>query len=179
MGGSDASASKPPSTDPPVIGGWWSSAEHPMKGEVAWFREEIPATEQWARKNGDPQLRIAALELMGTLVLYKLIMKHKDHVYHEITTLKTDNKGNAHALGKHRTKKWPAADILMELLVTAHFEGMPPKIQHVKRDHNEWADQLTHHPPMLQGFDPDKRCRFDLEHPGNWYLWERLKHKAL
>ena len=168
---------RPPSTTPPIIAGWWTDETSPQKDRAKWYREEIPRTETWAFKEGDPQKHIAALEMMGTLVLFKLIGHHCSTSRHAITTLKTDNQANVHSLTKERAKKWPGADIMMELVVAAQRVGATPHIIHVKRGYNIWADQLTHHPPDLQGFDPARRHRFDLADDTNWDIWHTLRQR--
>ena len=68
-GCSDASAS---AQGDAYVGGWCSKDLHPSKAEVFWFHYQIkPADHPWAFKDGKPQKRIAALELLGTLLLCK------------------------------------------------------------------------------------------------------------
>ena len=69
--------------------------------------------------------------------------------------LMTDNQGNAHAVLNHNTKKWPCSAILMEICAQAHTKDCHPAIQHVKRDRNTWADQLSN--LDFDGFDPGLR----------------------
>ena len=56
--------------------------------------------------------------------------------------LASDNQGNIYGLLNDYTTKMPTAGLLMEISL------MP---SHVKRDFNQWADDLTH--PSFEGFD--------------------------
>lgn len=159
----------------PCVGGWWADQQWPKKQECQWFSVQIPRTQAWAFKGGASQRRIAALELMGTTILYKLMapdIKGKDMTI--TTTLSTDNMGNAHGINKDRCKKWPTADILAELTLTAHLAGTRLAARHVKRDQNEWADQLTHED--FSGYDMKKRRHFDMEADSSWHIWHLLRN---
>jgi hypothetical protein len=76
----------------------------------------------------------------------------------------TDNQGNAYAVLNHNTKKWPCSAILMEICAQAHAKDCHPAIQHVKRDRNTWADQLSN--LDYEGFDPGRRIDTS-EYEGN------------
>ena len=65
--------------------------------------------------------------------------------------LASDNQGNVYGLLNEYSKKMPTAGLLMEVMfqLTANTCSLLPK--HVKRDFNQWADDLTH--PSFSGFD--------------------------
>ena len=111
--------------------------------------------------------------MMGTLVLAKLMIQHGVAGSTTLATpLVTDNAGNSLGISKDRFKKWPAADLLMELALTSHFAKAHFTVSHVKRDHNEWADALSKR--QFAGFSPQLRVDFDLEDSRNWWIWSVL-----
>ena len=62
-GCSDASASR---TGEAYVRGWCSASPNPTKDTVLWFHYAITAdAHPWALKDGNPQKRIVALELLG------------------------------------------------------------------------------------------------------------------
>eukprot|EP00434_Breviolum_minutum_P023966 symbB.v1.2.021151.t1/scaffold1776.1/size101794/2 len=65
--------------------------------------------------------------------------------------LASDNQGNIYGLLNDYTRKMPTAGLLMEIMfqLTATSCSLMPS--HVKRDFNQWADDLTH--PSFEGFD--------------------------
>ena len=177
VGATDAAGYDEKSDRKGCIGGWWTPGTAEDKSEVLWFSIDIDRTETWAYKERSSQRRIAALELMGTLVLLKL-MQQEGHLarVHLTTPVATDNKGNAYGLGSGRFKKWPQADIVLELAVTCHMAQINIGACHVKRASNTWADDLAD--GKTDGFDPSLRRHFDLEDDGNWIIWQTLKQTA-
>ena len=75
-GASDASAEKAGDS---WIGGWLlTDSPEPSKDKVLWFQYKVGQEHHpWAFKQNDPQKRIAALELYGTLFLALLLMAQK------------------------------------------------------------------------------------------------------
>ena len=159
---------------PACIGGWWATG--PVdKHKVYWYSITIPRTEKWAYKKGSSQNRIAAIELMATLVLFKLIEKEQHQGATTLTTrINTDNQGNAYAVAKGSTRKWPASDVLLELQLTCHFSDAIVVASHVKREYNQWADALSKRDHT--GFNPALRRHFDITAEDNWITWQTLKH---
>ena len=153
-GASDAGAAK---NGPCFVGGWLSNLDTPAKGDVWWFHHEVKAEKHpWAFKSGDPQKRIAALEMMGTLLLvYFLIQKGSRGSARVMIPMVSDNQGNIYAILNQKTRKMPTALLLMELVLQLHFFQCQVAPSHVKRDLNQWADELTH--PDYREFNPDKR----------------------
>ena len=95
-----------------------SDSQNPARHSVSWFYFQIHQSQfPWAFKDGNPKKRIAALELLGTLVLTHL--------------------------NQASTKPHTAA-ILMELVLLLHAAGCALAPCHVPREQNQWADDLTH-----------------------------------
>ena len=101
-----------------------------------------------AFKDRKPKRRIAALEMLGTLFLTMYLCKKRGPV---LLPLASDNQGNIYGLLNDYTRKMPTAGLLMEIMfqLTATSCSLMPS--HVKRDFNQWADDLTH--PSFEGFD--------------------------
>ena len=73
-GASDAGAEK--FADRVYIGGWLSGDVVPDKASVWWFQYLLTRDKHpWAFKDGDPQRRIAAAELFGSLLLVTLLVQ--------------------------------------------------------------------------------------------------------
>ena len=124
------------------VGGWCSNTVEPDKKEVYWFHGQIHVEEYpWAFKNGDPKRRIAALEMLGTLFLCNMILTHQ-----------APRSSRVRLPG---SKKPYTAAILMELVFLLHTHGCSLAANHVPREFNQWADELTH--PDFSGFDPLQR----------------------
>ena len=67
----------------------------------------------------------------------------------------SDNQGNVMAMLNLGSKKPYTAAILMELVFLLHTHGCSLAANHVPREFNQWADELTH--PDFSGFDPLQR----------------------
>ena len=63
----------------------------------------------------------------------------------------SDNQGNVYGLLNEYTKKMPTAGLLMEVMFQLTANTCTPLPKHVKREFNQWADDLTH--PSFTGFD--------------------------
>ena len=150
-GASDASAEPFGTT---WIGGWFSDLKTPTKDQVYWFQYQLTqASHPWAFKKGDPQKRIAAIELYGTLFLVLLLMSKQPTAACRLhIPLISDNQGNVYSILNNATRKMPNAVILMELVYQIYQAGHMLAPTHSKRDDNQWADELTH--PSPKGFSP-------------------------
>ena len=148
-GCSDASASDEGLA---FVGGWCSNKVEPEKKEVYWFHEQIHVEEYpWAFKNGDPKRRIA--EMLGTLFLCNMILTHQGPLSSRVRLpAHKHNQGNVMAMLNLGSKKPYTAAILMELVFLLHTHGCSLAANHVPREFNQWADELTH--PDFSGFDP-------------------------
>ena len=171
FGASDAGATDKKAT----IGGWFSQKRNSCKGEVLWYA--IDLTDQsasWAFDKKSFKKRIAALELLGTIVLIRLMVRcFRSSVPNVQLPLRTDNLGNAFAIGKSYSKKWPNSALLMELECIKHRFGLRTHISHVKRESNTWADQLTH--LDFDGFEPSLRLATNLKDVPKWLVFDKLQ----
>ena len=156
-GASDASATRDVHTSRPWIGGWISDMEAPDKSAVWWFQLEIQPDEcPWAFVDGDSTRRIASLEMLSTLVLAALLIQRGSSTLLRLQlALISDNQGNVFALLNQNTRKMPTAAFLMQLVHLLYDRGAQLAPNHCKRDHSQWADELTHPAPV--GLTPEKR----------------------
>ncbi|CAE8737486.1 unnamed protein product, partial [Polarella glacialis] len=140
-GGTDAGADDTTAT----TSGWFSDLQNPRQVDVSWFFLQLTKDNApWAFDKSSPQRRIAALEMFGTLLLFRHLAQEDKIGGHSVyIPLLTDNQGNALSILNHRTNKWPCSPILMELVLQAHVIHTPIAIRHVKRDFKIWADALT------------------------------------
>ena len=153
-GASDASAERAGDS---WIGGWLTDSPEPSKDKVLWFQYKVCQEHHpWAFKKNDPQKRIAALELYGTLFLALLLMAQNPSTSCRLhIPLVSDNQGNVYSILNNATRKMPTAVILMELVYQLYQAGHMLAPTHSRRDDNQWADELTH--PDPRGFDPALR----------------------
>ena len=119
----------------------------PSQDQVHWFAYELtPDDVPWAYDGVAPKRRIAALELLGSLVLVKLMeITLGDLPVQATFTASTDNQGNAFSTAKMSARKWPSSAVMMELAAWQTKTGYRSTFDHAKRDQNKWADDLTHH----------------------------------
>ena len=78
-------------------------------------------------------------------------------------------------MGSSRFKKWPQADIMLELAITCHMAHINIGACHVKRGSNTWADCLADN--KHDGFNPNNRRHLDLGNADNWIIWNDLKQR--
>jgi hypothetical protein len=140
------------------IGGWYAAPGTP-RTESHWFYTKItPDMHPWAYHKGHPRLCIAALELYGTLLLYRHIVSTEltsEGPVNLKLALQTDNRGNAYQATNHKAHNDLAANFLMELALVQYHGGAPLSLSHTYRENNTWADQLTH--ADSTGFDAARR----------------------
>ena len=86
--------------------------------------------------------------------------------------LMTDNQGNAYAVLNTNTKRWPCSGILMEICAQAHTRDCHPAIQHVNREKNTWADQLSN--LDFKGFAADRRLNIQVYEKDRLLVWPTL-----
>ena len=94
-----------------------------------------------------PQVQAShcSLEMSGTLFLTMYLCKKSSSLREPVLLyLASDNQGNIYGLLNDYTRKMPTAGLLMEIMfqLTATSCSLMPS--HVKRDFNQWADDLTH-----------------------------------
>ena len=105
---------------------------------------------------GIPKRRIAALEMLSTLFLCNMILTHQGPLSSRVRLpVGSDNQGNVMAMLNLGSKKPYTAAILMELVFLLHTHGCSLAANHVPREFNQWADELTR--PDFSGFDPLQR----------------------
>ena len=170
-GASDASATK---LGEAYIGGWIACKENPSKADTWWFHYKVPLEDHpWAHQEGDPTRRIAALEMFGTLILtYFLLQRGGKTLLRTRLSLISDNQGNIFAMLNQKTKKMPTSAILMQLVVLLHSSGTQLAPSHMKRDFNQWADELTH--PHFSGFLPERQLLVSEAFSSFNLLWSML-----
>ncbi len=84
-------------------------------------------------------------------------------------SLNTDNRGNAYQSTDQKTKNHTAANMLMELALLQHNRQCRMHLQHVYREHNQWADQLIH--ADIEGFNSAFKKTLD---ETAWYTKDQL-----
>ena len=132
-GASDASESD----NEVYVGGWLTNLHEPNKSQVSWFHCQVTESRHpWAFKDHKPKRRVAALEIVGT----------------SPASVASDNQGNIYGLLNEHSKKMPTAGLLMEIMFQLTANSCRLMASLVKRDLNQWADDLTH--PSFQGLDP-------------------------
>ena len=94
--------------------------------------------------------------MFGTLILthFLLTLGGKSLLRTRLSLI-SDNQGNIFALLNQKTKHMPTSAFLMQLIVMIHAAGVQLAPSHMKRDYNQWADELTH--PDFTGFRPDRQ----------------------
>ena len=169
-GASDAGASDTRA----CIGGWFSDQPNPVQQDVWWFVYELDSDKApWAFNKISPKRKIAALELLGSVILARLMsLKFGTRAAEVTLTMKTDNQGNAYAWAKRSARKWPNCALMMELSAIQLMAGVRTSMAHVKRDQNIWADDLTN--LKLQGFNPDKQMFKDFSSLPKWLVFGDL-----
>ena len=140
---SDASASK----DEAIIGGWATEVLPADRASCHWFSINLQRTRFWWAwtRGGDPRRLIGALELLAMFFLGILISEKfaKGHVKIRAGA-KSDNLGICYATMKEYSRRMPTAAVHMELAAYCWRMGMTLEIEHVRRERNTWADDLTH-----------------------------------
>ena len=61
----------------------------------------------------------------------------------------------------------------MEMALTSYFADAHFTVSHVKRDHNEWADQLSKE--VTEGFSPNLRHHWSWDDDSMWWIWPTLR----
>ena len=81
--------------------------------------------------------------------------RKEDPACRTILPLASDNQGNVYTLLKEAAKKPITAVIAMEILLHTYLNQVGLSPHHIKRDYNQWADELTH--PDFSGFSASKK----------------------
>jgi len=111
----------------------------------AWFSfrvDEVMAP--WLMKRGgNPKRMIAALELLATLVAVKLWGGGRSTALRARAKAFTDNRGNALAVLKGMSTKFPLTLLLMELTEELRSKDLKLDLEWVRREENVEADALS------------------------------------
>ena len=129
-------------------------------GAKPWFSVEVEKVwALWAFTKGDTKKVIAALELVATLVGVRLWVPEGQAKQTSRVAIKgyTDNQSNESLLKKFVTSKFPSTFILVELAEELTAKRCEHKLQWLRRDDNQLADDLTHE--KFDAFDMDGRGR--------------------
>ena len=107
-------------------------------------------TSSWMRcKTRTASAAMLALGLLGSLVLIAFILKMGER--HQLAVripAITDNQGTVFSMVNNKTGQMPTAPVLMQLVLALHQGGALLAFSHVKRDLNQWADDLTYANPL-------------------------------
>lgn len=124
-----------------------------------------------------PKRMVAALELFATLIATKLWMPRTGGVREATCWLrgKTDNQSNTFALSKFMSTKFPLTIFLMELAETLRLGGCNLKLDWIRRDFNQLADDLTNQ--KFDHFDAASRARWRTEEE-QWHVLETFMAHA-
>ena len=160
-------------------GAWIGGFKQGSDGTIlAWFSEEIGESwANWLKLKKDPKRIIAALELLATLVATKLWMP-KDGISRGATCWlrgKTDNQSNTFALTKFMSTKFPLTIFIMELAETLRAGGCSLKLDWIRRDCNQLADDLTN--GKFEHFNEADRIRWRPEDE-QWIVLETFSSHA-
>lgn len=161
MAASDASASKEGRAG---VGGWIDFVTPPSKQRAMWFSVELDkAVHEWAwAKQGEPHRVISTLEMLGVLLLIRLLSSVGLRGRHCVVNFAgiIDNLGDAFAFLKQYSKKAPQAYMHMEMSHLCAREGITPQLSHTPCEHNAWADELSK--GELAGWNPERRWHPDM-----------------
>ena len=138
------------------IGGWevmgWANP-----AEARWFSIRLTKKNaSWVFDGGEPFRKIASLELLGTLLCVLAFPPEGVGKSRMLTlTAMTDNQGNAAALSKMMTTKFPLCAVMMEIASTVAKQKIPLRLHWTPREQNVEADELSNE--KFHRFDPKKR----------------------
>ena len=71
----------------------------------------------------------------------------------------------------------PTSAFLMQLIVMLHQAGVQLAPSHMKRDYNQWADELTH--PGFAGFRPDRQLQVSEAFPNSSFYMFSVGQPAI
>ena len=170
--------------DSVTLGGWLPQRSKDgglTKQGAPWFSVELDrAAAPWAyTKEGGPQRAIAALEAMATLLGVVLLSPAGSSGQplraQLVLPALTDNRGNALALARLATVKFPLTLVACELSAQLEARSMRLSLDWVPREFNVEADALSN--GDVDGFDPAQRKSLDVAlYP--WLVLRRLQQEA-
>ena len=153
------------------IGGYLGTSDESM--ECPWFSCEVTeGMAPWLKcRKGSPKRVIAGLELLATIIAVKLwAPAYRGRMVAKIPA-RTDNLSNEFAVKKFMTSKYPGTVLLMELAEELRAQDMGLGLKWVRRDGNQWADDLTNE--VFDKFDAARRI--PVEQNGiKWRVFDRM-----
>lgn len=157
------------------IGGYLGVSEDSKR--CPWFSLEV--TEElapWLKcRKGPPKRVIAALELLQTIIAIKVWAPHyRGKMVAKIPAM-TDNLSNEYAVKKFMTSKYPGTVLLMELAEELRAWDLGLGLKWVKRDGNQWADDLTNE--EFTRFDPSLRVFLDPKDV-KWRIFDKVNAES-
>ena len=128
-------------------GAWVGGYKQSNNGKIMeWFSEEVSSDwADWLKLKKDPKRLIASLELLATLIAVKLWMPSgtKGLKARCLIRGKTDNLGNAYAVSKWMSTKFPLTVLVMELSESLRLGNSFLALDWLRRDKNQLADDLS------------------------------------
>ena len=158
------------------IGGFLEVDEDRRK--CPWFSLEVSEVlAPWLKhRQGNPKRVIASLELLATLMAVKLWGPGQKRSTMRARLLAfTDNQGNAFALKKGMSTRYPITLLLMELAEEMRAIDLRLDLIWVKREENEDADSLTNED--FEKFEEEMRVKID-EKQVQWRILDRLYERS-
>ena len=157
------------------IGGYLAVSED--LSQCPWFSIEVDTKlAPWLMvRENNPKRVIAALELLATLVAVKLWAGRTNGGLKLRTKAFTDNKGNAFAIAKGMSTKFPLTILLMELSEEMRTRDLEMDLEWIRRDENTIADDLSN--GRCEAFSPEKRETFRGESE-DWKVLEKLQKRS-
>ena len=154
-GCSDASASR---AGEAYVGGWCSAPRTPPRPRTRSYGFTMPSQQTPICGHSRMATPRNALLPWNSWALYfsKHLVARQGQLPGRVRLpVGSDNSGNIFSLLNLSAKKPYLAALLMELVLFLHCEGCSIAPNHVPREYNTWADELTH--PDFEGFSLD--CR--------------------
>ena len=156
------------------LGGYLAVSED-LK-ECPWFSIDVDETlAPWLKVRSSPKRVIAALELLATIIAIKLWGHQIGKRSRAKMKAFTDNRGNAFALVRGMSTKFPLTVLLMELAEELRVEDRRMDLEWVRRDSNIEADELSN--GNWSRFDPSRRAVFD-PRIHKWKVLEKMQRKS-
>ena len=146
-----------------AIGGWECRGAC-VTGKARWFSVTLnPQNAPWAFEPKHPKRRIAALELLATLLCVILFDNPGDPAAEGTLLMSggTDNQGNGFVVDRLMSTKFPLNIVLMELSAQLAERQLQLELEWLPRTENVEADDLTN--SEFAKFDKANRIEVKLE----------------
>jgi hypothetical protein len=128
-----------------VLGGWECSGGLTTQAARWWSLQLDRDSALWAYVPKEPQRRIAALELLASLLCLMLFVPVSTEAATGRMRLSggTDNRGNGYVMDKFMTSAFPLNVVLMETSAQLERRSLSLMLDWVPREKNQEADDLT------------------------------------